>query len=99
MMRFRISDPGAMKQKRKQSYGKDQETIEASLVPQVDEIYNEEEQIAENARHLATIMFTDMVGYTALGQEMRRFLSLYSRKAVNCFGQFSKKTRRNIREK
>ena len=28
-----------------------------------------EKQLSEPRRHLATIMFTDMVGYTALGQK------------------------------
>ncbi len=69
VMRFRISDPRAAIQKRIQSQRTDQE-IEAAIVPQVHEVSNQEKQILEQGhRHLATIMFTDMVGFTALGQK------------------------------
>jgi adenylate cyclase len=69
VMRFRISEPRSMVQRGKRSLTADQESVEAPKV-QVHEPSNPDNQIGEQGRrHLATIMFTDMVGYTALGQK------------------------------
>ncbi len=68
VMRFRISDARSTMQRGKQSLAADQEVVGSPKV-HVHEPSNQENQIVEKGqRHLATIMFTDMVSYTALGQ-------------------------------
>ena len=68
VMRFRISDPRS-KPQRKQSLDLDQQTIpQTAVTPELGILNLEGKPVELGDRHLATIMFTDIVGYTALGQ-------------------------------
>ena len=69
VMRFRISDPRS-KPQRKQLLSLDQHITSQTPVAQELEVSNQEKKpVAQDHRHLATIMYTDMVGYTAIGQK------------------------------
>jgi adenylate cyclase len=66
VMKFRIVNSRSQTQsvQKSQPQATDPEIIEKTKM-----LRDHEKQLSEPRRHLATIMFTDMVGYTALGQK------------------------------